>query len=407
MLAALGNGVKGGKWYSLWDKVSDRRTLEASWKAVARNKGAAGVDGESVQRFAAHAERYVEELETDLKAGRYRPQGVRRTHIPKAGGGQRPLGIPTVKDRIVQGALKRVLEPIFEWEFLDVSYGFRPGRSAKEALRAVDRALKEENTWVVDADLKEYFDSIPHEALMEELRERISDGRVLAVIEAYLGQDIFEELKRWTPTRGTPQGAVLSPLLANLYLHGLDRWMSERGYRIVRYADDFVILCAEQGEAQGALEQIQIWTAAHGLTLHPDKTRVGDCRQRGQGFEFLGYRFEGGRRWVRKKSLKVLKEKLRAKTRRSRGASLVQIVAELNPMLRGWFGYFKHAHRSEFPAIDRFIRRRLRAILRRHAHLPGRHGHSRKDHQRWPNAFFARHGLFTLSEAHAAASQSR
>jgi retron-type reverse transcriptase len=253
MLAALVNGVKGGKWYSLWDKVGERRTLEASWHAVARNNGAAGVDGMSVERFAAHAERYLDELEADLKAGRYRPDGVKRTSIPKAGGGQRPLGIPTVKDRIVQGALKRVLEPIFEWEFLDVSYGFRPGRGAKDALREVDTALKAGHTWVVDADIEGYFDNIPHAPLLAALKERISDGQVLALIEAYLGQAILEDLKRWTPTQGTPQGAVLSPLLANLYLHGLDCILSEQGYRIVRYADD----CAPRRRTGGRKPSVQ------------------------------------------------------------------------------------------------------------------------------------------------------
>lgn len=200
MLAALVNGVTGGKWYSLWDKVVDRRTLAASWRAVAHNQGAAGVDGQSVQRFAAQAERYLDELAADLQAGRYHPADVRRTYIPKAGGGQRPLGIPTVKDRIVQGAVKRVLEPIFEWEFLDVSYGFRPGRGAKDALRVVDQLIKAGNTWVVDADLKSYFDTIPHARLLDQVAAHLSDGCVLALIKAYLEQGILEGLQRWTPT---------------------------------------------------------------------------------------------------------------------------------------------------------------------------------------------------------------
>jgi RNA-directed DNA polymerase len=384
MLAALVNGVTGGKWYSLWDKVSDRRTLEASWRAVARNQGAAGVDGQSVQRFAAQAERYLDELAADLQAGRYQPNDVRRTYIPKAGGGQRPLGIPTVKDRIVQGAVKRVLEPIFEWEFLDVSYGFRPGRGAKDALRAVDQLIKAGYTWVVDADLKSYFDTIPHATLLEEVAAHLSDGRVLALIQAYLEQGILEGLQRWTPTQGTPQGAVLSPLLANRYLHGLDARMSAQGYAIVRYADDFVILCATEDEAHAALVQVQDWTAHRGLTLHPDKTHLGDCRQAGQGFDFLGYRFEGGRRLVRRKSFKAIRAKIRAKTGRSRGSSLERIVAELNPMLKGWFNYFKHAQGAVFIILDGFVRRRLRAILRRQHHLKGRLGHSLEDHAAGP-----------------------
>jgi RNA-directed DNA polymerase len=407
MLAALVNGVKGGKWYSLWDKVIERRTLEASWQAVAGNNGAAGVDGVSVQRFAAHAERYLDELQADLKSGRYQPEGIKRTSIPKVGGGQRPLGIPTIKDRIVQGALKRVLEPIFEWEFLGVSYGFRPGRGAKDALREVDAALKAGDTWVVDADIQGYFDNIPHGPLLVAVEERISDGRVLALIDAYLHQPIFEDLTRWTPTLGTPQGAVLSPLLANLYLHGLDCTLSEQGYRIVRYADDFVILCADEQRARDALEMVRRWMDAQGLRLHPDKTHVGDCRRQGEGFEFLGYRFEAGRRWVRKKSLNKLKDTIRAKTTRTRGDSLERIIADLNPTLRGWFSYFKHADRRVFPGLDGFVRRRLRALLRRQQKLTGRHGHCYSDHRRWPNAFFAAHGLFTLTEAHAQASQPR
>jgi RNA-directed DNA polymerase len=407
MLTALVNGVKGGKWFSLWDKVIDRRTLEISWLGVERNRGAAGVDGVSIERFGARAGSYLDELAADLKAGRYRPEGVRRIYIPKGDGKRRPLGIPVVKDRIVQGALKRVMEPIFEWEFLDVSYGFRPGRSAKEALREVDSGLKAGATWVVDADLQDYFGSIAHEKLMDRIGEQISDGRVLELVERYLGQEIFEGIKRWTPTRGTPQGAVLSPLLANVYLHPLDQLMTAGGYRIVRYADDFVILCESEREAQAALSQVKTWAAAYGLKLHPDKTHIGDCREKGQGFEFLGYRFESGRRWVRKKSLNAFKDRIRSKTGRSRGVSLAQIIAELNPMLRGWFGYFKHAHRYDFGHLDGFVRRRLRAILRRHKGRPGRLGKSLADHKRWPNVFFAEQGLFTLKEAHALARQSR
>ncbi len=240
MLAALGNGVKGGKWFSLMDKVCMPRTLTAAWERVAANKGAAGVDRISVERFAVKAEQYLKELSEDLRTKRYRPDAVRRIYIPKGAGQTRPLGIPTVKDRVVQTALKLVLEPIFEREFLPDSYGFRPGRGCKDALREVDRLLKEGYTWVVDADLKSYFDTIPHDRLMERVKERVSDGKVLDLIQAFLDQDILEEVKRWTPTKGTPQGAVLSPLLSNLYLHPLDVELSDAGYRVIRYADDCV-----------------------------------------------------------------------------------------------------------------------------------------------------------------------
>lgn len=259
MLAALANGVKGGKWFSLIDKVYRVETLKAAWQKVAANGGAAGVDGQSVKRFAARAEMYLKELSIALERGTYRPMAVRRVEIPKEKGKMRPLGIPVVKDRIVQTALKFVLEPIFEREFLEMSYGFRPGLGCKDALREVDRLLREGYTFVVDADLRSYFDTIPHERLLERVRERVSDGRVLELIEAYLHQDIVKEMEQWRPSGGTPQGAVISPLLANIYLHGLDGRMVQKGYRMVRYADDFVVLCRSAEEAQAALAEVRAW----------------------------------------------------------------------------------------------------------------------------------------------------
>jgi RNA-directed DNA polymerase len=406
MLAALGNGVKGNKWFSLIDKVYRPSTLQAAWRQVRANKGAAGIDGQSVERFAANEQEYLSELAKDLEQGKYQPQAVRRVEIPKAGGKTRPLGIPTVKDRIVQTAVKRVIEPILEKEFLPMSYGFRPGKGCKDALREVDECLREGYTHVVDADLKGYFDSIPHELLKTRIQEHISDGRVLQLMTSWLQQDIVRDLERWTPTAGTPQGAVISPLLANLYLHPLDVKMSELGYRMVRYADDFVILCTSAPQAQAALEEVKAWVEENGLSLHPDKTHVGDCLVPGQGFEFLGYRFEAGGRRVRDKSLKGLKDKVREKTRRTRGDSMRTIIEDLSPMLRGWFGYFKHAHRHTFSTLDGLIRRRLRAILRKQEKRPGM-GRCYEDHRRWPNAYFANLGLFTMSQAHHYASQSR
>ena len=406
MVSALGNGVKGGKWFSLIDKVIRPATLEAAWQRVARNKGAAGVDGQSVERFAYQSERYLLELHTELKEGAYRPSPVKRVEIPKADGKTRPLGIPAVRDRIVQAALKMVIEPIFEVQFREGSYGFRPGRGCKDAPREVDRLLKEGYTHVVDADLKGYFDTIPHDRLMALVEGSVSDGRVLSLIESFLRQDIMTETARWQPEAGTPQGAVLSPLLANLYLHPLDLLMEQSGYRMVRYADDFVILCASEEEAMAALRQVTAWVNANGLTLHPDKTKVCNSQRPGQGFDFLGYRFEAGMRFVRAKSLKAFKDKLRARTIRSRGDSLRQIVEDINPMLRGWFGYFKHARPRLFRRLDGFIRRRLRAILRKQEKRPST-GRSEADHRKWTNAFFAGMGLFTLQTAHATARHSR
>jgi len=406
MVSALVNGVKGGKWFSLMDKVFRPETLEAAWRKVAGNKGAAGVDGQSVERFEAGEKRYLSELHEALKTNVYRPSPVKRVEIPKGDGKTRPLGIPTVKDRIVQTALKMVIEPIFEAEFRDGSFGFRPGRGCKDALREVDRLIKEGFTHVVDADLKGYFDTIPQDRLMSLVAQKISDGRVLALIESYLRQDVMKEMERWRPTAGTPQGAVISPLLANIYLHPLDLMMEERGYRMVRYADDFVILCGTAEEAQEALRRVEAWANANGLTLHPDKTRIGDCREPGQGFEFLGYRFEAGRRFVRKKSLQAFKDRVRAKTGRSRGVAVTQMIRELNPMLRGWFGYFKHAVPSQLRLMDGLIRRRLRAVLRKQDKRPG-FGLCPNDHLRWPNAYFADLGLFTLATAQAHARRSR
>jgi RNA-directed DNA polymerase len=406
MLAALEAGVRGGKWFSLIDKVYRPETLKRAWQRVASKGGASGVDRQSIDSFARHAEQYLEELAEALRTQRYVAQAVRAVEIPKEGGQWRRLGIPTIKDRIVQTAVKRVIEPIFEREFESCSYGFRPRRGCKDALRAVDQALQAGHCWVVDADIANYFDSIPHAALMEKIEQRISDGGVLALLRQWLEQRVIETMREWTPSSGTPQGAVISPLLANVYLHEMDVHLSRNGYRVVRYADDFVILCDTQGEAQAALEQVQAWMQANALQLHPEKTRIGDCRVPGQGFDFLGYRFEAGRREVRRKSLRAIKDRIRGRTGRSVGRSLKQVIDTLNPMLRGWFGYFKHAHPHTFERLDGFIRRRLRSILRSHTHRRGR-GLTRADHQHWPNAFFIERGLFTLQVAHAQNCQSR
>lgn len=409
MLAALATASKQGKeskWFSLIDKVWRDSTVQAAWQQVKSRRGAAGIDGISIARFEAHAPKYLCETAEQLKTGRYRAEAVRRVEIPKTGGGNRPLGIPTVKDRVVQAAVKRVIEPIFESRFCDTSYGFRPGRGCKDALRAVDGWLRQGYTHVVDADLRSYFDSIPHERLLARVAERISDGPVLALIDGWLKQDIVHELKRWTPTGGTPQGAVLSPLLANIYLHPLDQHMLARGYKMVRYADDFVVMCQSAYEAQQALAEIQQWVSDNGLELNMDKTHIGDCLQKGQGFEFLGYRFEAGKRLVRKKSVTKFKDAIRHRTGRTRSASLAAIVAELNAVLRGWYQYFQHAMSAVFSMLDGFVRRRLRAMLRKREKRPGA-GRCQADTRRWPNAYFAQQGLFTMSTARHAASQSR
>ena len=406
MLSALVNGVKGGKWFSLMDKVFAPKTLAAAWMKVRANKGAAGVDGQSIERFAAKADVYLSELSAALRDGTYSPQAVKRVDIPKGDGRTRPLGIPTVKDRIVQQAVRLVIEPIFEHRFSEGSYGFRPGRGCHDALREVDRLIKEGYTHVVDADLASYFDTIPHDRLVARIEMKIIDGKVLDLIRGWLTADILKGLERWTPTQGSPQGAVISPLLANIYLDPLDKVVAERGYRMVRYADDFVILCRSREEADAALVEVRAWVNENGLTLHPEKTHVGDCRIPGQGFEFLGYRFEAGKRFVRKKSMDKLKDSIRDKTRRTCGQSLERVIAELNPVLRGWFGYFKQAHPTTFIDLDGFIRRRLRSLLakqNKRTHV----GFSVNIHRLWPNAFFANAGLFALQASWQSARRSR
>jgi RNA-directed DNA polymerase len=404
MVSALENGVKGGKWFSLIDKVYAPATLAAAFAKVRENAGASGVDGQSVERFAKQAGVYLAELSRELREGSYRPAAVRRVEIPKAGGGKRPLGIPTVKDRVAQTAVKFALEPILEARFHPRSFGFRPGRGCKDALREVDRLIKSGYAYVVDADLKSYFDTIPHDRLMARLEGLVSDGRLLDLVRGWLEQDIMGECGSWTPTAGTPQGGVVSPLLANLYLHPLDVLMADRGLEMVRYADDFVILCRSLDEAQGALETVRGFADENGLTLHPDKTHIGDCRIEGQGFEFLGYRFEAGRRLVRKKSVLSLRQRIRERTRRTSGKSLERVILSLNPMLHGWFTYFKHATHG-LKDVDGFIRRRLRAMLRKQEKRPGR-GTAQEDCRRWPNAYFAQAGLFTLETAWIAARRS-
>jgi RNA-directed DNA polymerase len=295
-----------------------------------------------------------------------------------------------------------VLEPIFEKDFAEHSYGFRSNRSCKDALRVVDHLVKSGYVHVVDADLKSYFDTIPHDKLMDRIREKISDGRVLEMIEKFLKQRVMEDLVAWTPEEGCPQGAVISPLLSNIYLDPLDHQMADEGFKMVRYADDFVILCRTREAAEAALAMVQTWTEAAGLTLHPEKTTIVDART--DGFDFLGYHFHGEHRWPRKKSLRKLKETIRAKTRRANGHSLCQIIADLNRTLRGWFEYFKHSHRWTFSKLDSWIRMRLRSILRKRRQGTGRgRGY---DHQRWPNRYFAEHGLFFLATAYESACQS-
>lgn len=403
MLATLEQGVEGGKWFRLFDKVFSERNLLAAFQQVASKDGAAGVDHVSVGQFERGLPETLWEIADQLKHGTYQPQPIRRVHIPKPGtDATRPLGIPTVRDRMVQAAVVNVLEPIFERDFAEHSYGFRPGRGCKDALRRVDQLLQAGYFYAVDADLKGYFDSIPHDRLLMRLKDKVADGSVLSLIESFLKAKILDGLEEWTPASGAPQGAVLSPLLSNVYLDPLDHLVARSGLEMVRYADDFVILCRTADEANRALELIQEWVSDNGLLLHPTKTKVVDARI--AGFDFLGYHFRGRKHWPRDQSVERLKATLRPKTKRTNGDSLSAIIASLNQTLRGWFGYFQHCRRWILKGIDGWIRGRLRSLLRKRSHRRGR-GRGR-DHNRWPNAFFAEHGLFSLERAHVLACQS-
>jgi len=403
MLTALEKGVNGGYWFSLIDKVASVKALRAAFMRVKRNRGAAGVDHVTVKMFEARLEENLDRLSELLLGGIYRPQAIRRQWIPKLGSNEnRPLGIPTVRDRVVQSALRNVLEPIFERDFAEASYGFRPGRGCRDALRRVVKLLDVGYTWVVDADVKDFFGTIPHEPLMGLVRLKVADGKVLTLVEAFLQQEVMEGMEGWTPDQGTPQGAVISPLLSNIYLDPLDHWMAEESFQMVRYADDFVILCRSEEEAQQALLKVREWTDSAGLSLHQEKTRIVDATQHG-GFDFLGYHFERGYKWPRKKSAQKLKETIRRQTRRTNGNSLDTIISQVNRSLQGWFMYFQYSHPTTYPRLDGWARMRLRSILRKRQGKTGR-GRGR-DHQHWPNDFFATRGLFSMVTAYVAAGR--
>lgn len=399
MLHALERGVEGGRWYCLIDKVCRMETLRAAWARVQANRGAAGVDHETVTAFGRRIEENLTKLHEDLRTGRYRPSAVRRVRIPKPGkpGETRPLGIPTIRDRVVQSALRSVLEPIFEVGFAERSYGFRPRRGAKDALRRVRQLIDAGNAHVVDADLKSYFDTIDHDNLLALLRRRVTDGKVLALVEGFLTAGILEDKVERTPGEGTPQGGVISPLLANIYLDPLDHLVAGRGWEMVRYADDFVILCPTAEGAQQALTVVQEWAASVALTLHPEKTRLVSLEEEGSNFDFLGYRFWRNRHNVAPKAKQRMRERIRELTPRSSGYSLDTIIKRLNATLRGWFEYFKHGAKSAMREIDERVRTRLRAILWKRHKRPGYPGPSAKF--RWTNTYFTGLGLLSLKAA--------
>jgi RNA-directed DNA polymerase len=352
------------KWYSLIDKIWAMPNMEEAFKEVKSNRGAAGVDGVTIKAFEFGVEDNVQILQRELRGKTYKPRPVKRVYIPKADGSKRPLGIPTVRDRVVQASVRRIIEPIFEAKFLDCSFGFRPNRSAHMALDKIRKDLLDGYVYVIDADLKSYFDTIPHDKLMSLVREEIVDGSVIGLLESFLQAGIMEGGSFHLNEKGTPQGGVISPLLANVYLHPLDELMTERGHRITRYADDFVICCKSQKGAERVLKSVTRFLEQKlGLTVHPGKTKIVNNIK--ESFVFLGYEFKQGY-WVKpsEKSIKQFKSKVKEITKRNQTVNIEKLIKEkLNPYLRGWGNYFGHWHtKTLFTEFDQWIRRRLRSV---------------------------------------------
>ena len=401
------------KWHSLYDKVYALPNLEQAWKQVAENNGAAGIDNVSVKQFAKNAAQRLQQLSLDLREKTYRPLAVRRVFIPKSAGGKRPLGIPTIRDRIVQQALRQMLEPIFEGVFSTRSHGFRPERGSPTALEVVERAIRKGYTWVVDADIASFFDTVDHEKLLSAVNEEVADGSVLRLIRYILKSGVkLPRVSESEPTeQGTPQGGPLSPLLANIYLHTFDKAITQRGYGLVRYADDFVIFTKSEGEAEAALGACQdILEGQLGLVLHPEKTRVVSVDA---GFEFLGFHYfrdpKSGVRCkeVRRKSVEHFRNSIRERTPRLKtqrpvkrrhvtfsrlvkNQRVLDMIKRLNGFLRGWHWYFKSIvsrYDEPFESFDIFVRRRVRSAI------TGRSAGRGWWNQALPNAMLRKLGL--------------
>jgi len=407
MLEALERGINGveeSKWFCLIDKVYKPTNLMSAWLKTADKNGAAGVDHVTVKSYSSQLDANLSRVCGRLATGTYHPSRIRRTYIPKSSGGDlRPLGIPTIEDRIVQTAVRHMIEPIFEQTFAENSYGFRPGRGCKGALRHVFNLMKEGHHYVVDADLRQCFDRIPHDKLLSRVKERVADKKVLELIRHFLKQEILDDGVVKAPEDiGSPQGATLSPLLCNIYLNPLDHLMAEEGFDMVRYADDLVIVCRSRKEAESALEVLTQWVESNGLELHPEKTCLVDMTQERGCFDFLGYRFlrTQKRKLIRfpsPKSEKRLREKLKKPTRRTNGKSMEEIIRRCNQVFKGWFAYFKHGNRWLFKTLDSWMRMRLRSINRKRHKGKGR-GRG-LDHLKWPNTYFAKLGLFSMYTA--------
>lgn len=352
------------KYYSIIDKVYNFKNLEEAWKRVKVNKGSAGVDGETIEWFEVNFLQNLSEVQRLLKHNRYKPEPALRRYIPKSNGKKRPLGIPTIRDRIIQQAVRQIIEPIFDRLFYKHSYGFRKGHSQHQAIDVIKRAKRAGYEYVVDLDIQSYFDTISHEILMRKVKERIADGRILDLIEGWLKAGIMEDDQFHDTEKGSPQGGVISPLLANIYLDEFDWEMRRAGYPVVRFADDAVIMCKSSKKSYEAHDFAkQILEDRLELTMHPGKTRVVHFDE---GFRFLGFDLWKNYLILPDKRLSKFKDDVRKLTRRHQGKSTEQVIKRLNQSLRGFGNYFGLGDvKGKFQRLDKWIRMRLRAFLRK------------------------------------------